>query len=110
MRMSDLLDHPVRDVSGTVVGHVADVRLVQDGPPIGYGAAFRVHGLIVTHGVGSYLGYDRATVSKPWVVNWLMNLLHRGAKYADWSLVTAVENGEIRLSASAGDLPGVPTI
>ena len=48
MRLTDLLDAEVVDRSGRTIGRVHDVRLVQDGPPVG-GApvSFRVEGLVV---------------------------------------------------------------
>ena len=52
MRMSDLLTSEVVTVGGERVGHVRDVRLVRDGPPLpGFGPSYRVHELIVGQGI-----------------------------------------------------------
>jgi len=48
MRLSELLGCVVVDERGRLVGRVHDVRLVQDGPPIGqFGASLRLLGLLV---------------------------------------------------------------
>jgi hypothetical protein len=111
MRTSDLIDKTVHDAGGEEVGHVADVRLVRDGPPVGADAAFRVHGLVVvSHGVGSYLGYERSAVSRPGVFNRLLRWAHRNARYVTWSEVASVDPDGIRLSVRRSDLPGVPEL
>jgi sporulation protein YlmC with PRC-barrel domain len=45
MRLTDLLGAEVIDQEGRSAGRVHDVRLVQDGPPVGgFGASLRVAG------------------------------------------------------------------
>jgi sporulation protein YlmC with PRC-barrel domain len=58
MRLSDLLGAPVRDGQGRSLGHVKDVRLVQDGPYVeGFGHQLRVAELVVGRGpMGTRLG------------------------------------------------------
>src|SRR5882757_2626522 len=73
MRLSDLLDSEVVDRDGERIGHVHDVRLVQDGPPLGtWGAALRLEALVVGKGsIGTRLGITRPQMKGPWVLKLL---------------------------------------
>ena len=61
MRINDLLGRRVLDAGGDVIGGVADVRLVQDGPMlVSMQRALRVDGLIIVENRATRLfGYER---------------------------------------------------
>jgi sporulation protein YlmC with PRC-barrel domain len=112
MRASDLLGARVRDADGTDIGHVSDLRLVQDGPVLGtWGAALRVHGLVVSpNHSGSYLGYDRGTVHGPWLVERIVRWLHRNACWVEWSDVESYGDGVVLVRRPRAALPPVPPL
>lgn len=107
MRLTDLLDSDVLDRDGTRVGRVHDVRMVQDGPPIGsFGAAPRVHALIAgAPAVGVRLGFGRSDVRGPWVVESFFRWVHRDLRVIPWELVAALQEGVIMLGATDRQLP-----
>ena len=76
MRLSDLLEAEVVDRNGGRIGHVHDVRLVQDGPPLGtWDSALRLEALVVGRGsVGTRLGITRPQMKGPWVLKLLFAL------------------------------------
>jgi hypothetical protein len=129
MILSDLLDAPVHDADGAVVGRVVDVRLVVDvlagddgdedaagGPrdretsgqeePLAaarrrdaVGAA-RVVGLLVSPRSGaSFLGYERTEVRSPWPLPQLVRRYHRGAFLVRWDEVTKAGRQGVHLAA-----------
>jgi hypothetical protein len=106
MRLSEFLGTPVFDSEGAPIGKVSDVRLVQDGAPIGsFGAALRITGLVVSRGrIGGFLGYDRPGVRGPWLVATVVRWLHRHTVYAEWSDVTSREPGRVTLSRPRSEL------
>ncbi len=110
MRVTDLLGCRVVDRTGARVGRVHDVRMVQDGPPIGpFGAAPRTHALIAgSPAVGVRLGFGRADVHGPWVVDAVFRRLHRDLRVIPWDLVAALQEGVIVLRATDRQLPRVP--
>ena len=110
MRLTDLLGCRVVDRTGARVGRVHDVRMVQDGPPIGpFGAAPRVHALIAgSPAVGVRLGFGRSDVHGPWVVDSVFRRLHRDLRVIPWDLVAALQEGVIVLGASDRQLPRAP--
>jgi sporulation protein YlmC with PRC-barrel domain len=90
MRLSELLDHDVIDDHGSHLGHVHEVRIVQDGPQrAGLDHALRLHGLYVgTGSIGRRLGYRRRVVRGPWLIR---AVLGRGrVRYVPWTRVTSV--------------------
>jgi hypothetical protein len=109
MRLSEILGCEVVDERGEPAGNVRDVRLVQDGPPIGqFGARLRVSGLVVGGwGLGERFGYHRSAMKGPWLLKALAWVLHRGGGFVDWSQVRSVdpEHARITISGSARDLP-----
>ena len=109
MRLTDLLDADVLDLGGLTLGHVHDVRLVQDGPPVGSaGATFRVSGLIVGGtSFGARLGFTRAEVRGPWLQKRALRRLHADERFVPWSSVRALTEGRIVVEAHADDL-GAP--
>ena len=106
MRLTDLLDADVVELGGGTLGHVHDVRLVQDGPPLGsVGATFRISGLIVGGtSFGARLGFARAAVRGPWLLKRLFRRLHADARFVPWSAVRGLTEGRIVIEARADDL------
>ena len=103
MRGSDLIGLPVLGRGGRPLGKVIDVRLVQDGPLLGAYAAMRVDALVVgRHRVAAHLGYDRASVNGPWLVNRLVNAITRGNGLLPWA-EAQVEDGAVRCGREALD-------
>ena len=74
LRISDLLASDVVTADGRHVGHVHEVRVVQDGPAhLGISAALRVDALLVGRGtVGGRLGYYHGQVAGPWLLRILL--------------------------------------
>src|SRR6266540_853224 len=99
MRLSDLLESEVIDRNGDRIGHVHDVRLVQDGPPFGnWGAALRLEGLVVGRGsIGTRLGITRPRMKGPWVLKLLFARQRASRVLVPWSRVRDV--GEDRIAA-----------
>jgi sporulation protein YlmC with PRC-barrel domain len=110
MRLSDLLDAEVVDSSGSRIGRVHDVRMVQDGPVQGtFGAALRIRGLIVGRpGLGARLGLDRADVKGPWVVKAFFRAI-RTDLYVEWERVRSLGQDRVVISGSESDLPRAAT-
>ena len=112
MRLSDLLKDEVVDSRGERAGHVHDVRLVQDGPLQGaFGAAFRVHGLIVGKGsFGTRLGYGRSDMKGPWLIKSFFHLFHRDARIVEWDQIRSIEPGLVRLRVRKDELREVGSL
>jgi hypothetical protein len=102
MRLSELVGCAVTDGDGEAIGHVTDVRLRRDGPELeGFGPAYVVAGLRVTHRRGNLFGYDRLDAGGPALVRWLFRRLHRGDRLVPWEDVEEVTAGRIRLRAGS---------
>jgi sporulation protein YlmC with PRC-barrel domain len=103
VRVSDLLGGIVLDADGTELGHVHDVTLVQDGPPVGpVGAAFRLHALLFgAPSIGARLGFARRDVRGPWPLRALFSALHDRMRFAAWEQVAAIEVRRIHLGVRA---------
>jgi sporulation protein YlmC with PRC-barrel domain len=112
MRLTDLLDAEVVDRSGRTIGRVHDVRLVQDGPPVGAaGASFRIEGLVVGGtSLGARLGYARANVRGPWLLNALYQRLHADERLVPWPAVRGVTEGRVLIAVVADDLAPPPVL
>jgi hypothetical protein len=104
--MSDLLGAQIVDAGGTTIGRVYDVRLVQNGPPIGpFGAALRVEALLIgATAIGARLGFGRNDVRGPWPVRVAFDALHRGIQVPTWEQIASIEEGKIRLRVPSGQL------
>jgi sporulation protein YlmC with PRC-barrel domain len=102
MRVADLLGTEVLDREGRALGHVYDVRLVQDGPPLGaFGAALRFDALLVgPSAIGARLGFERRDVVGPWPLKRLFRAVHGRARVVEWEQVAAIEERRIRLRSS----------
>jgi hypothetical protein len=104
MRLNDLLGRRAVDSHGDVIGGVADVRLVQDGPlQPSMQAALRVDGLIIVEKSATQLfGYERHV--GPALLRWLVHR-HLGAVwYAPWTAVDRITDGKVELTSSRDDL------
>jgi sporulation protein YlmC with PRC-barrel domain len=106
MRASDLLGAAVLDARGTELGHVHDLILLQDGPPIGpVGAAFRLYALLFgAPAIGVRLGFARRDVRGPWPLRAVFSALHGRMRVATWEDVAAIEERRIRLSVPGDDV------
>jgi hypothetical protein len=108
MRLSEILGCEVVDERGCSAGKVHDVRMVQDGPPIGqFGASLRLIGLIVgRHAIGARFGYDRGAMKGPWLLRQLAGSGSRSGRYVDWELVRSVDAAaaRIEIAGSVEDL------
>ena len=108
MRMSDLLGAEVLDVEGTRIDRVYDVRLVQDGPPIGpFGAGLRLRALLIgPTAIGARLGFERNDVRGPWPLRVAFAALHGASEVPTWEQIASIEEGRIRLRVRADQLGG----
>jgi hypothetical protein len=106
MRLGELLHSTVVDATGTAVGAVDDVRLVQDGPLVdGFGHALRVDGLVVGRGaLAVRLGYHRHAVKGPVLLKALFRTLERRARYVPWDRVEHWDGTTVVLRCSADQL------
>jgi hypothetical protein len=106
MRIADLLHSQLVDGAGKPIGKIADVWLVQDGPPVGpFGAALRVDRLVAgTYGLGSRVGYERPGVDGPAPIAWFFHRRHAHRAVAAWSDVASIETGRVRLRAREEEL------
>jgi sporulation protein YlmC with PRC-barrel domain len=112
VRLSELLGSEVVDRDGASLGHVHDVRAVQDGPAVaGFGALLRVDGLVVGRGSkGVRLGFHRSGVKGPWPLKRIFETLERQAVFVPWHQVEAWEGPTIRISARGADLSDPPPL
>jgi hypothetical protein len=108
LRISDLLASDVVGADGRHVGHVHEVRIVQDGPVhLGIAAAMRVDAILVGRGtIGGRLGYYHGQVAGPWV---LRVLFRRASRHVMTIPMTAVAEWDderrvvtLRAAATAG--------
>ncbi|MCZ2525294.1 PRC-barrel domain-containing protein [Streptomyces sp. HB2AG] len=114
MRLADLIGARVVDPAGREVGHVSDVRLVEERVP-GEDAAtrLRVDGLVVAVRRRSrLLAYDHRPVRAPMLLAFLARRAAARARWAPWHTVAghlppaaAGERGTVRLDRAAADLP-----
>lgn len=106
MRLTDLLDADVVDPAGRILGHVHDVRLVQEGPVVGSSeATFRVAGLVIGGTmVGARLGFSRTGMRGPWLLKRLFERLYAHERFVPWPSVRAVTEGAIHVALAASDL------
>jgi sporulation protein YlmC with PRC-barrel domain len=104
VRLTDLLDADVLDLRGRALGRVHDLRLVQDGPPLGNaGATFRVEGLVIGGSVfGARLGFARSEVRGPWLLKRLFLRVHADERFVPWSSVRAITEGRLFVDLTEG--------
>ena len=102
-RISHLLGMTVRSRDGVELGRVLDVRLA----PLA--ESYPVRQLVVGRGrPGSLLGYDRGTVSGPWMLDRLVSWLHRHTGELPWERVARVDwsSGEVQVDGGLDPLTG----
>ena len=100
-----LLDSDVTDRDGQRIGHVHDVQLVQDGPPLGtWGAAFRLEGLVVGPGsIGTRLGMARPEVKGPWILKLLFARRRSSRILIPWDRVRDISDKHISADCVADE-------
>jgi sporulation protein YlmC with PRC-barrel domain len=105
MRLSELLYRDVVDRNGERLGHVHDVQLIQDGPPLGtWGAAFRIEGLIVGPGsIGTRLGIARPEVRGPWILKVLFARRRSARVLVPWNRVRDIGAERITTDCAAAE-------
>jgi sporulation protein YlmC with PRC-barrel domain len=109
MRLADLIGSTLIDADGVELGEIADVWLVQDGPPVGpFGAALRVDALVVGRfGLASRAGFDRPDVTGPAPIVWFARRRTAHRPIARWADVAAVEEGRVRIRRRVAELDRV---
>ncbi len=103
MRLGEIISSRVVASDGTVLGKVADVRLVQDGPLLqSFDAAFRLDALVVgRRAIGIRLGYGRREMRGPWLLQVLLSKMARGAHVVSVDDVESIEIGTITLNVDS---------
>jgi hypothetical protein len=80
MLASDLLGRTVRDRAGHPLGRVADL-LTEPGED---GRQRIVRVLVVPRRRGRLLGFERPGIQRPWLLERLSRVLHRGTREVAW--------------------------
>jgi hypothetical protein len=108
VRISDLLGAEVLDAEGMTIDTVYDVRLVQDGPPIGpFGSALRLRALLIgPTAIGARLGFERKDVRGPWPLRAAFAALHGRIQVPTWEQIASIEEGRIRLRVGGDQVGG----
>jgi hypothetical protein len=107
MILSELIGSPVVQ-GGDRIGRVADVRFVLDAAPdisdnmrISMPEA-RLYGFLVSPGApGSFLGYERSGVTKPWPLAQLLRRRERGSFLVLWADVAQLSADGVLLRPHA---------
>ena len=109
MRAADLLGAEVFAPDGTHLGEVLDIRLEQDGPMLGADLALRIRGFVVgRRRLASHLGYDRANVNGPWLVNAVVQWLSKDNRFLAWDDVAQL--ADRRIESRVDRLGPVPVL
>jgi hypothetical protein len=109
MRSADLLGAEVFAPDGTHLGEVLDIRLEQDGPMLGADLALQIRGFVVgRRRLASHLGYDRANVNGPWLVNAVVQWLSKDNRFLPWADVAQL--ADRRIESRVGELGPVPLL
>lgn len=106
--MAELTRSRLLDVAGREVGHVHDLRLIQDGPvhEATGRAAYRVAGLVVGPGhLGMHLGFGSRDVRGPWLLRAPLARLARRARYVPWSRIERIDDGVVQIDCTYDELP-----
>jgi sporulation protein YlmC with PRC-barrel domain len=104
MRLNDLLGRHVLDAEGDVIGNVADVRLVQDGPMlVSMQRALRVDGLIVVENRHTRLfGYERHV--GPELLRRLIHARLGEVWYLPWDDIEEITGDGVTIAPMRADL------
>jgi hypothetical protein len=98
MILSDILDRPVFDETGTKIGFAVDVRFVLDGAPTQLLAGALLHQILVSPRTSSsFLGYERTGISSPWPLGKLLERRHRGSYFVGWKDVAKFGSDGVHL-------------
>jgi hypothetical protein len=83
---------------GDFLGLVADARFVLDRPSGQLLAGARLQGLIVSpHSAGSFMGYERNDVTRPWPIAQALKWWHRGSFLVLWEDIEVMGPETVRL-------------
>ncbi|WP_329201733.1 MULTISPECIES: hypothetical protein [unclassified Streptomyces] len=115
MRLADLMGARVLDATGSNLGHVSDVRLIESpGPSPGNDSTrLRIEGVVIAPRRRSrILAYDHRPVAAPWPLTLLARRATRHALWVPWESVASSERpsalgrpGTVTLTRNATDLP-----
>ncbi|PPK65056.1 PRC-barrel domain containing protein [Actinokineospora auranticolor] len=83
MRASDLLGRTVHDHDGRPLGRAVDL-LTTPGPD---GTPVITAVLVAPRHRSRFLGYERPGIQRPWTVNRLARVIHRGVREIPWTEV-----------------------
>ncbi|MGW9412425.1 PRC-barrel domain-containing protein [Arthrobacter cupressi] len=98
MILTDVLGSRVLNSEGDLLGRVADARFVLDQPPGQLLAGARLQGLIVSpHSAGSFMGYERNDVTRPWPIAQILKWWHRGSFLVLWEDIEIMGPETVRL-------------
>lgn len=103
MRASELTGAPVVDTDGQVRGRVVDIRTELERAP-GGALTLLVDGFIVATHDWRLFGYERPTEQRPILLRWIVHLMHRDTRYAEWDEVE-VDEDAVRLRREWNRLP-----
>jgi hypothetical protein len=107
MRTADLIGAPVLDHDGRLLGHVTDLRLVEDRMPDGL-RSLRVTGLVLAPGeTARLLAFDHEPVDRPRLLGLLSRRLAARARWIPWTDVALAAPGTLRRPGTVHLRPGV---
>ena len=96
MRLSDLVGSEVRDGRNRKIGHVLDVRVVQNGAEVErFGRAFRISALLVGRRPAVRLGLERPEIKGPLLFRLFDRWLERHRTLIPWDQVQSAEPGAV---------------
>jgi sporulation protein YlmC with PRC-barrel domain len=110
MILSDILGSPVETADGEFLGRVADARFVVDVPGGQLLSGARLQGILVSpHNAGSFMGYERSSVNRPWPIAQLLRWWHRDSFLVLWEDIEAMGPQRVRLREGFTSYePGLP--
>jgi sporulation protein YlmC with PRC-barrel domain len=112
VRASSVLRREVVDTAGAHLGHVLDIRMVQDGPVgAGFDAAIRIDGIVVGQGrAPQRAGLFRQKVHGPWLLRQLARVAAPRRGYIPWHSLRvetiAADADPVLATGEMGPVPG----
>ena len=101
MILSELIGAPVIEGADRV-GRIADLRFVLDDAADDQMPTARLYGVLVgPRAPASFLGYERAGVSRPWPVAQILRWRERGSFLVLWADVEQLSSDGVRLRSGA---------